>query len=480
MFGISARSAWARRVAPALVTFGFVANALGVQPQAAQALIRQGEPWPGGKVQVCWRADADDHDYFANNARLVRDLVENGWGRAANIQFSGWGVCPTFTNDDDPPRTVQIHWSEDDGGKGPHADYGYFIDKRTFVRLRNIEDYNDRTQFPGDVLHEFGHALGFGHEQNHPQRGSQAAGVCDPAVTVTAEALTPFDQYSVMGYCSTALNTLSPLDIVGAQNEYGRKPAGALVGLGNRCLDIPSSSPAIGTPLQVFTCNGTPNQVWSYASDATLSATTSGQQRCIEVPNSALSPNSGTILKTDTCNARGNQLFGFKNMELRGYGDYCVDVPSANYAAGQFVQLSGCNGGGNQQWSLIDGRSIKSGASNLCLEVPNATAAVGKLLRLASCTYGAAQRFTFTSLGEMRFGGLCVDARTDTTPALQLYTCKPNDVNKRNQQWYLSGPIHGLGGQCLDIRGGRGYDGSPVQLFPCTGGDNQRWNYYFR
>jgi hypothetical protein len=70
---------------------------------------------------------------------------------------------------------------------------------------------------------------------------------------------------------------------------------------------------------------------------------------------------------------------------------------------------------------LVNGRSIKSSASNFCLEVPNATASVGKLLRLATCnSSAAAQQFTFTSLGEMRFGGLCVDAQADSTPALQL------------------------------------------------------------
>jgi hypothetical protein len=470
-----------RRAAPALLAIGFAASAIGPQPQAAQALMLQATPWPGGKVQVCWRADADDHDYFTNNSRLVRDLVENHWGRVANIQFAGWGVCPAFDNDNDPVKTVQVHWSDDDGGRGPRADYGYYTDKRTFVRLRNIEDYTDQTQFPGDVLHEFGHALGFGHEQDHPLRGTQAAGVCDPAANVTATALTPFDQFSIMGYCSTALNTLSPLDIVGAQNQYGRKPAGALVGQGNKCLDIPNASTAIGTPLQVFTCTGAANQVWSYASDTTLRANIAGQQRCVEVPNSIVSPTSGTTLKTDLCNARDNQLFSLRNMQLRGFGDYCVDVPSANYVAGQSVQLFNCTSGSNQQWDLVNGRSIKSSASNFCLEVPNATASVGKLLRLATCnSSAAAQQFTFTSLGEMRFGGLCVDAQADSTPALQLYTCKPNDFNKRNQQWHLSGAIHGLGGQCLDIRGGRGYDGSTVQLFPCTGGDNQRWDYYFR
>jgi hypothetical protein len=480
MFGTRARVAGMRRAAPVFLALAFAVSAMGIQADRASALIRQGEPWPGGRVQVCWRADADNHDYFTENARLVRGLVENRWGRAANIHFSGWGVCPAYADELDPPKTVQIHWSEDDGNQGPKADYGYFTDKRTFVRLQPLKDYSSQADFEGDVLHEFGHALGFGHEHNHPLRGTQAQDVCRPSSPVTAEVLTPFDRNSIMGYCSTALNTLSPLDTVGVQNEYGRKPAGALVGLGNRCLDIPNASTAIGTPLQVFQCNGTDNQEWTYASDSTLRATIAGQQRCIEVPNSVISPTSGTTLKTDICNARDNQIFGLKGMQLRGFGDACVEVPGANFVAGQYVTLAGCTDAANQKWGLIDGRTIKSSASNYCLEVPGGTASVGKLLRLAACNYGTAQRFSLTSLGEMRFGGLCVDAQADSTPALQLYTCKPDDLNKRNQQWYLSGPIHGLGGQCLDIRGGRGYDGTPVQLYPCTGGDNQRWDFYFR
>lgn len=35
--------------------------------------------------------------------------------------------------------------------------------------------------------------------------------------------------------------------------------------------------------------------------------------------------------------------------------------------------------------------------------------------------------------------------------------------------------IVGLGGKCLDITGGRADDGTPVILWDCHGGGNQRW-----
>jgi hypothetical protein len=38
-----------------------------------------------------------------------------------------------------------------------------------------------------------------------------------------------------------------------------------------------------------------------------------------------------------------------------------------------------------------------------------------------------------------------------------------------------SGSIVGIGGKCVDVRGGGSADGTPLELWPCTGNDNQNW-----
>ena len=482
----------AQRIAGLLVGMLFVLGGQLLLPGSAHALIQTGTPWPDGRVPVCWRSDADDHDYHASNAAVVRDAVENQWGRVANLTFVGWGICPGAELNE-PAGTVVIHWEDDDVNKGSKADVGYYPDKRTFVRLAPMgapTSTGPRTeaQFRSDVLHEFGHALGFWHEHNHPERNGQAPGICagDPATNATV--LTPFDVTSIMAwtYCyyppaNPGPAAISPWDIVGVQRLYGRKPAGSVVGLGNSCLDVPKASTTIGIDLQVFNCHGDDNQRWDYRPDRTFRATIAGQPRCADVAGGTVSSTSGTVLQSQACDGTSSQQFSFAGVELRGIGDKCVDVPSANYATGQYVQLFDCQGSGNQHWHLL-GNSIKSTVSNYCLDVPGGSAVVGRLLQLAPCTYGASQQFTLTDAGQIQFGGLCVDSQGGAPvngARLQLYSCKSGTWEMRNQVWHLTGAIRGLGGQCLDIKGGLGIDRAKVQLYPCTGNPNQRWDYYF-
>src|SRR6185295_15972571 len=47
--------------------------------------------WPGGVVPVCFDAGFTQQDRDA-----IRRVVDDGWERVANIDFNGWGNCPTL------------------------------------------------------------------------------------------------------------------------------------------------------------------------------------------------------------------------------------------------------------------------------------------------------------------------------------------------------------------------------------------------
>ena len=73
------------------------------------------------------------------------------------------------------------------------------------------------------AVHEFGHAIGFAHEQNRPDTPGECS-MLRQGPSSGAVALTPYDKDSVMNYCSTNANNngqLSTLDIIALRKVYG-------------------------------------------------------------------------------------------------------------------------------------------------------------------------------------------------------------------------------------------------------------------
>ncbi|MFJ9425191.1 endo-1,4-beta-xylanase [Streptomyces sp. NPDC101249] len=122
---------------------------------------------------------------------------------------------------------------------------------------------------------------------------------------------------------------------------------GQVKGVGSgRCLDVPGSSTADGTQLQLWDCHGGTNQQWTY---------------------------------TDAG-------------EVKVYGNKCLDA--AGTGNGAKVQIYGCWGADNQKWRLNSDGSIVGVQSGLCLDAVSGGTANGTLIQLYTCSNGNNQRWS--------------------------------------------------------------------------------------
>ncbi|GAA0397515.1 CAP domain-containing protein [Streptomyces luteireticuli] len=130
--------------------------------------------------------------------------------------------------------------------------------------------------------------------------------------------------------------------------------SGQVVGLAGKCLDVRGGGRGNGTPVQLYGCNGTESQKWTYA----------------EQPGQA-------------------------GATMTAFGK-CLDVASSGTADGTPVQLWDCNGSGAQKWVRHQGDVLVNPQSGKCLDVPAANANDGTALQIYSCNYSAAQVWKFS------------------------------------------------------------------------------------
>jgi hypothetical protein len=117
-------------------------------------------------------------------------------------------------------------------------------------------------------------------------------------------------------------------------------------GLAGKCVDDSGDSTANGTHVQLWDCNGSAAQTWTWT--------------------------NGTL-----------QL-----------GGKCMDVTGQGTTNGTLIELWDCNGGTNQQWSPQSNGTLKSVQSGRCLDDPGFTTANGTQLEIWDCNGGANQKWT--------------------------------------------------------------------------------------
>ena len=258
-----------------------------------------------------------------------------------------------------------------------------------------------------------------------------------------------------------------------------------------KCFDVEGDNIGEAANLDSANCNGT--QAQSFIIDGTQIHPAQNRGYCLDLQNANYTP--GVWVQLWPCNGLPNQQWLLQNGTIVSQGaqqagkSLCLDVLNNNASSGAVIGMNTCNGSVEQLFFpfgyTVELQSTEiTGGLHECMDVwQDKTTLAGQAVDDYTCDVNSdrndAQEFTFTARGQITNHGLCLGWVPGGYNPLQMQAC----TGQVQQYWqYAPGPsgtlnIQNAGGffKCLDVPGNNSAPGTVMDMTVCNNSTEQEW-----